>query len=111
MIWEVFSFHTIFPFTNIWLLAFFVLRFNQKRRESCNLITEKASLIDPQGRTAPARSLGSTRKLALTFMSVDVNDDIATVVLKDGTYTAELTLVFVDGKWYIAGFKGISLNF
>jgi hypothetical protein len=72
---------------------------------------EKKSFIDPWGRTAPGRALSSMRKIPLTFMSVDVNDDIAIVKLNDGTYTAELTLVLVENKWYIAGFKGISLNF
>lgn len=43
-------------------------------------------------------------------MSVDVSEDVATVILDDGTYTAELTLVLVDEKWYIAGFKGMSVN-
>jgi hypothetical protein len=72
---------------------------------------EKKSLVDPQGRTAPARSLGSSKKMPLTFISLDIKDDVATVLLNDGTYTAELTLILVDGNWYIAGFKGISINF
>ena len=71
---------------------------------------ERDSLMDSNGRSAPARSPGPTRNRSLTFMSIDVNEDIAIVILDDGTYKAELTLVFVDGIWYIAGFKGISLN-
>ena len=71
---------------------------------------ERASLIDSNGRSAPARAQGPTRTRSLTFMSIDVNEDVAIVILDDGTYKAELTLVFVDGSWYIAGFKGISLN-
>jgi hypothetical protein len=49
--------------------------------------------------------------MPLTFISLDIKDDVATVLLNDGTYTAELTLILVDGNWYIAGFKGISINF
>jgi len=43
-------------------------------------------------------------------MSIEINKGVAIVILDDGTYKAELTLVFVDGSWYIARFKGISLN-
>ncbi len=71
---------------------------------------EIKSLSDPWGRTAPGRALSSTRRIPLTFVSIDVKDDLAVVVLNDGTYTAELALVLVKGKWYIASFKGISLN-
>ncbi len=71
---------------------------------------EKKSLTDAWGRTAPGRALSSTRKIPLTFISLDVKDDIAIVKLNDGTYTAELTLVLIENKWYIAAFKGISLN-
>ena len=71
---------------------------------------ERDSLIDSNGRSAPARAQGPTRTTSLTFMSIDVNEDVAIVILDDGTYKAELTLVFVDGSWYIARFKGISLN-
>ncbi len=68
------------------------------------------SLVDSHGRSAPSRSFGSPKKPNLTFISMDVKDDIALVVLDDGTYTAELTLVLVDGEWYIAAFNGISVN-
>jgi len=71
---------------------------------------ERDSLMDPHGRSAPARAHGPTRTTSLTFMSIEINEDVAIVILDDGTYKAELTLVFVDGSWYIAGFKGISLN-
>jgi len=72
---------------------------------------EKDSLSDPWGRTAPARPLKSTRNNPLRFMSMNVNDDIAVVLLNDGMVTAEWTLVLIEGKWYIAGFRGISINF
>jgi hypothetical protein len=73
-------------------------------------IEESRSLIDSNGRIAPARAQGPIKNLPLTFLSVDINEDIATVTLDDGTYIADLTLVLVDGKWYIAAFKGISIN-
>jgi len=71
---------------------------------------ERDSLIDSNGRSAPARAQGPTRTTSLTFMSIEINKGVAIVILDDGTYKAELTLVFVDGSWYIARFKGISLN-
>ncbi len=71
---------------------------------------EKASLIDPQGRTAPARSERSTRKNPVMFLSVEIDEDIATVVLDDGPMTVQLTLVLVDKQWYIAGYKGLAFH-
>ena len=73
-------------------------------------VDEKKSLVDSHGRIAPVRAQGSIRKLALKFLSVDVNGDIALVVVNDGPTTVELTMVLVDGKWYIAGFRGISVH-
>jgi hypothetical protein len=72
---------------------------------------ERASLMDPWGRTAPARVDPSFRHdPQLEFISLEVNKDIARVVLDDGPTTAELTLVLVDKKWYIAGRRGISVH-
>lgn len=72
---------------------------------------EKKSLIDPYGRIAPAKGLApENNKINLIFLSVEINDDIALVVLDDGPATAELTLVLVDGEWYIAGIKGIAFH-
>jgi hypothetical protein len=79
--------------------------------ENRNLTKEEIqSLIDPQGRTAPARAEGSVRKQKLKFMSVNINGDIAKAILNDGPTTIELTLVFVDKQWYIAGIKGIAFH-
>ncbi len=50
------------------------------------------------------------QSLWLRFISISINDDIATVILDDvpGPTTRELTLVLIDGQWYIAGARGIS---
>jgi hypothetical protein len=69
---------------------------------------EKKSLIDPQGRIAPPRPQKPDSELMLTFLSMEINDDIALVVLDTVGSTVELTLVFVDNNWYVAGLKGIS---
>ena len=79
--------------------------------ENRGLTTEEIqSLIDPQGRTAPARAEDPIRQQQLKFMSVSINGDIAKVILNDGPTTMELTLVFVDKQWYIAGLKGIAFH-
>jgi len=71
---------------------------------------EKKSLIDPNGRIAPARAKDSIRHQILKFLSVNINNDIATVILDDGPTTIELTLVLVDNQWYVAGIKGVSIH-
>jgi hypothetical protein len=71
---------------------------------------EKKSLIDPYGRIAPAREENPIRKTSITFLSVEVNEDIATAVLDDGPATVQLTLVLLDKKWYIAAYKGLSIH-
>jgi hypothetical protein len=63
---------------------------------------ERKSLIDPYGRIAPARVESPIRKTPLTFYSIEIQEDIAIVVLDDGPRTVELTLVLVDKHWYIA---------
>ena len=68
---------------------------------------KKKSLIDKNGRTAPARSQSPTRSLPLNILSVNINNDIASVVLNDGPWTLERYLVLVDKKWYVAGIKGL----
>ena len=71
---------------------------------------EKKSLVDPQGRMAPARVESPIRKTPLTFFSAEIDGDIANVVLDDGPRTVQLTLVLVDKKWYIAAYKGLSVH-
>lgn len=53
------------------------------------------------------RSESPKRTLSLTFLSVSVDEDVATVVLNDGPWTLEMYLVLVDKKWYVAGTKGL----
>jgi hypothetical protein len=72
---------------------------------------EKASLVDPYGRSAPMPAQDGVNDLTLTFMSVEVKEDVATVVYSDGVVEAELTIVLVDGRWYIAAFKGLKIVF
>ena len=71
---------------------------------------ERKSLVDPRGRMAPARSESPTRTIPLRYFSVEINGDIATVVLDDGPRTIQLTLVMVDKKWYIAAYKGLVMH-
>jgi len=71
---------------------------------------ERKSLIDADGRIAPARAEDPIRQQKLKFMSVSMNGDIAKVILNDGPETIELTLVLVDKQWYIAGIKGIAFH-
>lgn len=46
----------------------------------------------------------------LIFQSLQIEGDIAKAVIDEGITTYELTLVFVDGKWYIAAYYGISVS-
>lgn len=71
---------------------------------------ERKSLVDPYGRIAPARVDSPTRKGRIRFLSVEIDGDIATVVLDDGPRTVQMTLVFVDKKWYIADSKILSMH-
>ena len=71
---------------------------------------ERKSLIDNNGRIAPAHSQSPTRSLPLNILSVKINNDIATVVLDDGPWTLEMYLVLVDKKWYVAGVKGLAFH-
>jgi hypothetical protein len=48
--------------------------------------------------------------LTLIFLSVELKDDIALVILDDGPATVELTMVLVKGNWYIADIKGIAFH-
>lgn len=72
---------------------------------------EKRSLVDSEGRRAPPRARDAERDVALLFISVEIQDDVALVVLDDGPATLELTLVLVDGDWYIAAIRGILTHY
>ncbi len=45
----------------------------------------------------------------LIFQSLSIEGDIAKVVINEGIKTYELTLVLIDGKWYIAAYKGMGV--
>jgi hypothetical protein len=77
--------------------------FEKAKKENRGLTDEeKASLIDPYGRTAPARAEGPIKLIPLKFTSINVNGDIATAIVNDGPTITQITLVWVDGQWYIA---------
>lgn len=71
---------------------------------------ERQSLIDPQGRTAPARAESPDRTVPITYLTVDINGDIAVVTLLRGVYHSELTLVLVDKNWYVANERFLSIS-
>jgi len=102
-------------------LAFYSWRINatihaekvkEKAKKENRALTdeERKSLIDNNGRIAPARSQNPTRSLPLNILSVKINNDIATVVLDDGPWTLEMYLVLVDKKWYVAGVNGLAFH-
>ena len=71
---------------------------------------ERKSLIDRYGRIAPARVESPIRKVQIRFLSVEIDEDTATAVLDDGPRTVQMTLAFVDKKWYIADSKILSMH-
>jgi hypothetical protein len=85
--------------------------YERARRENRGLTEEeKASLVDPQGRIAPAREETAVRTHPISFLSIEINDDIAIAIINTGATTSELTLVLVDKKWYIAANKILSVR-
>lgn len=71
---------------------------------------ELQSLRDSKGRTAPARAEGPIKLLPLKFISIEVNEDVATVIVNDGPTITQITLVLVDGQWYIAQSNVLIVN-
>ena len=65
---------------------------------------ERQSLVDEFGRTAPARPPSEPQDNApsIKFLSIEVNEDIATVKLDDGPRIVEYVLVLVNHQWYMA---------
>jgi|WetSurMetagenome_2_1015567.scaffolds.fasta_scaffold22073_5 hypothetical protein len=85
----------------------------QKKAKSENRsLTEEEiqSLTDKYGRSAPARADRPTRKIPIKFIAMEINEDIATVVIDDGPWTLEMYLVLVDKKWYVTGIKGLAFH-
>ena len=71
---------------------------------------ERKSLRDPWGRTAPARSESPIRSIAINYLTIEINNDTATVTLRRGIYHSELKLVLVDGRWYFAKERFLSVS-
>ncbi len=67
-------------------------------------LEEVQSLKDRSGRTAAPRAPEGVR-IQIDFKSIVVEGDVATAVFDDGPRLNEMTLVKIDGKWYIAGNK------
>ena len=68
------------------------------------------SFIDSKWSMAPARGESPERKNLLRFISIEIINDTATVYLNDGYQLVILYLVRVDGQWYIAGNKELTLS-
>lgn len=85
---------------------------HKKAKEEKRELTkeEKQSLTDKYGRGTPGRAESPTRSFPVKFISMEINNDIALVVIDDGPTTVELTVVLVDNHWYIADSKIISVH-
>jgi hypothetical protein len=64
---------------------------------------ERTSLIDPQGRTAPARAESPVRTTQLVFISINIENDIADVIVQAGSRQDKLFLVLIGNQWFVAG--------
>jgi hypothetical protein len=71
---------------------------------------ESLSLVDEFGRSAIPRNTSGPRRTPIRINSIAIENDIAYAIVNDGPRTVELTLVLVDGHWYIAAIKGIALH-
>jgi len=67
-------------------------------------LEEVQSLRDRSGRIAAPRAPEGVR-IQIDFKSIVVEGDVATAVFDDGPRLNEMTLVKINGKWYIAGNK------
>ncbi len=64
---------------------------------------ELKTLVDKDGRLAMPRGQLNGKSVALQFLSISIENDLATVVFDDGTRTNQMTLVNIKDKWLIAG--------
>jgi hypothetical protein len=71
---------------------------------------EVSSLIDSSGRIAIPRAQGPTPEIWLDFYSISIDGDIAVAIFDDGPRTNRMTLVKVDGQWYIAGNEILAIH-
>jgi hypothetical protein len=71
---------------------------------------EASSLIDSSGRIAMPRAQGPAPEIWLDFYSISIEGDIAVAIFDDGPRTNQMTLVKIDGQWYIAGNEILALH-
>lgn len=64
---------------------------------------ELSSLVDSSGRIAMSRAQGPIPEIWLDFYSISIDGDVAVTIFDDGPRTNRMTLVKVNGRWYIAG--------
>jgi len=57
----------------------------------------------------PGRIKDPGRRFKIRFVSINIDKDIATVIFNAGQKTFDLYLVLINGQWYIAGNKEISI--
>ena len=74
-------------------------------------VEESRSLVDETGRVAAPRRADPIEEIHLDIQFVHVYGDLATVILDDGPFTSEKTLVLVNGHWYIAGSKNLASHY
>jgi hypothetical protein len=82
---------------------------NKAKSENRNLTKEERKILNEND--APVHTKKGDYRSPLYIPSIELKDDIAKAVIEDGCINAELTLVLVDGKWFIAGYKGLGINF
>lgn len=70
---------------------------------------ELASLIGSSGRIPAPRACWSGQ-LHLDFYSISINGDTAVAIFNDGPRTNRMTLVKVNGQWYIAGNEILAIH-
>jgi hypothetical protein len=80
---------------------------NENRALTTN---EVKTLVDNKGRMALTRLKSESVPAKLTFLSIDIKNDVAIAVFDDGPRTNQMTLVKVENKWFIAGNKFLSIH-
>lgn len=71
---------------------------------------ELYSLVDSSGRIAMPRAQGPIQEVNLDFYSISIDGDVAVAIFDDGPRTNKMTLVKVNGRWYIAGNEILAIH-
>ena len=71
---------------------------------------ERSSLIDEFGRSAPSRGNYPFRKTPILFLTLDIDEDIARLVIDYGFARIEIMLVYVNNQWFIADQSYLSIS-